>query len=402
MGKSFLNYAFIFMLSVGFYQLGFSQNQREITLEKAQNSLDQTNWLEAKAILDPWIQSYPKDTTALFLRGQASQKLNEWEAALSDLNTLLTISPKNREGLFERGRIRYQLNQFEPAMDDFYAFIQAPIGETNRVMYQISPNGGVTGVTTLQSTNEDLGYYHLGLCAIALEDYELAIDYLSAALEIRDDDPDFYTQLGIAFGRLGENIQAIQAFETALLLDPNHLRAKEGLANVQTGGDQVLIAQLEQTIADSAANSQTYKQRGFYRMSHQENESAISDFDQAIALDSMDVENYYYRGLIYSRLKEWEKSEDDYSRALELSPQDPEIYLARGQTRYRNAKLSEAFADFTQVVSLDPEHASGYYHQGITLQRMGKIKEACLVLQRSIDLGMEAAQTVFDKICSGN
>jgi ABC-type Mn2+/Zn2+ transport system ATPase subunit len=59
-------------------------------------------------------------------------------------------------------------------------------------------------------------------------------------------------------------------------------------------------------------------------------------------------------------------------------------------------------ADFTLTVTHDLEHASGYYHRGITFQRMGKISQACADLLKSKNLGMEAAETAWKKVCGSN
>jgi tetratricopeptide (TPR) repeat protein len=85
--------------------------------------------------------------------------------------------------------------------------------------------------------------------------------------------------------------------------------------------------------------------------------------------------------------------------AVGIEPENPEYFLARGQARYVSQNLEAALADFTVTVSLDPEHASGYYHRGITHQRMGKLRDACADLLKAKELGMEAAETAWKKVC---
>ena len=376
----------------------FAQNQNEFIA--GQLAFEQQKWAEAQAYFDQWIQTHPTDQEALWLRGQAFQNQGNLDRARSDYNALLVLNSQAAEALFERGRVRYQLKQYQEAIADFENFIKAPPGETTRILFKISPgDNAVSGVTTAQTGSEEQAYYHLGLCSIALEEYDFALLYLDEAIGLNPRVADFYAEKGRALARLGDNVPAIEAYEIALQLDPDHLPAKQGISLVKTGGDEVLQEQLDQVIADSAANSQTYKQRGFYRMNHDDDSGAVEDFTAAITMDAGDSESYFYRGKIYYRQKNWKLAEADFSQAITLEPENPDYYLARGQSRYVSQELEAAVADFTVLISLDPEFASGYYHRGIALQRMGKIQEACPDLLKAINLGMEEAKVVWEKVC---
>ncbi|HSF55956.1 MAG TPA: tetratricopeptide repeat protein [Algoriphagus sp.] len=394
-----MKFLWLILIILAFGTTSFSQQKSPNAFLTGQEAFEKQKWTEAQTNLDNWLQKHPADQEAYWLRGQAFQNLGNLDRALSDFSSLISLNPEFSEAYFERGRVRFQLEQYDLAMEDFESFLKSPPGETNRILYKISPgDNAVSGITTIQ-TNQAQAYYHLGLCSIALEEYDFALLYLDEAIHLNPDEPDFYAEKGRALARLGDNVPAMETYETALDLNPDHLPAKQGLALVKTGGDEVLLEQLDQVIADSSANSQTYKQRGFYRMNHNEYEGAIEDFSLAISLDPEDSESFFYRGKVNSRLKNWVKAEEDYSAAIALEPENPEYYLARGQSRYVNGQFEEALADFTLTISQDPEHASGYYHRGITFQRMGRIGEACPELLKATELGMETAKSVWEKVC---
>jgi tetratricopeptide (TPR) repeat protein len=380
--------------------LGF---QSASSFSLGMDAFENEKWREAQRNFDQWIQTHPSDEDAYWYRGQSFQQLGNLDRALSDFNSLLTLNPNRSEVIFERGRVRYLLKQYEEARGDFETYLKTPPGETTRILYKISPGQtGISAVTTDQTDRRDQAYFHLGLCSIAQEEYDFAIQYLEEAISINPKEPDFYAEKGRALARIGDNVPAIESYEQALVLNPNHLPAIQGLAQVKTGGDEVLLSQLDDLIADSAASAQTYKQRGFYRMNHADEEGAVADFSQAIVMDSLDSESFFYRGKIHSRQKKWPQAELDYSAALLLEPENAEYYLARGQARYQSGKPEAALADFTLTVTTDPEHESGYYHRGITYQRLGKIALACTDLSKAVSLGMEAANPVLEKVCKSN
>lgn len=394
---------FLFLILISLPVFSFQRASSSTALERGIIAFETQKWGEAQLYFDQWIQTHPADQEALWLRGQAFQNQKNWDRALSDFNSLLTLNPLYAEALFERGRVRYLLKQYDEAIVDFENFLRTPPGETTRILYKISPgDNAVSSITTAQSSSQEDAYYHLGLCSIALEEYDFALLYLDEAILLNPNIADFHAEKGRALARLGDNVPAIESYENTLLLDPDHLPAKQGLALVKTGGDEVLQEQLDQVIADSTGNSQTYKQRGFYRMNHNDYTGAIEDFSIAISMEPQDSESYFYRGKIYYRQKIWEKAESDFSDAVLIEPENPDYYLARGQSRYVSQNLEAALADFTVTISLDPEFASGFYHRGIAYQRMGKIAEACPDLLKAMDLGMEEAKIAWEKVCGSN
>lgn len=393
--------AFFFLIQLSASAFCFQRVATQNFFDLGNAAFENKKWKEAQDYLDQWLQTHPADQEAYWIRAQAFQNQGNLDRALSDFSSLLTLNPIHAEAHFERGRVRYQLKQYEEAMVDFENFLKTPPGETTRILFKISPgDNAVSGITTVQTSSQEDAYYHLGLCSIALEEYDFALLYLDEAILLNPKQADFHAEKGRALARLGDNVPAIESYETALQLDPDHLPAKQGLALVKTGGDTVLLEQLDQVISDSAGNSQTYKQRGFYRMNHDDYPGAIEDFTIAITMDPDDSESFFYRGMIRSRQKSWAKAEEDYSEAVDLEPENPEYFLARGQARYVSQRLEAALADFTVTVSLDPEHASGYYHRGITHQRMGKLKDACADLLKAKELGMEAAEIAWQKVCN--
>ncbi|TNF43672.1 MAG: tetratricopeptide repeat protein [Cytophagales bacterium] len=393
------SFCFILILVFAFFSFS-AKAQQPSSLDLGLYAFENEEWTNAAKAFSDWLRAHPNDSQAFWFKAQAEEYGGNLEAALTDYSSLLTLEPENAEAYFARGRVRYQLKQYNEALDDFEDFLLNPAGETNRILFKIAPGDqGVSEVTTAQSFTPDLAYFHMGLCAIELKNYELALSYLDLAIEENPRKADYFAEQGRAFSRLGENMAAIDAYQKALDLDPDHKIARQGLAATQNGGDAILIEELNELIANGSANYQTYKQRGFFRMNHQDMEGALSDFSESIKMNVEDPESYFYRAWTYKNLKRFDKAEEDYSAAITLEPQNPGYFLARGQARYQNGKAEEALADFTLASSLDPEDPNLHYHKGIALHRLGKTKEACQEWKIAADGDLAPALDAIKKAC---
>lgn len=377
-----------------------AQESRMNDLEKGMSTFNQEKWGDALEYFNLWIEDHTGDAKAYVLRGQTQEQLGDNLKANTDFSIAINLEPAYAEAFFARGRSRYLLEQYENAMQDFLNYLELPKGETNQIIFRKSPgNSGFSEIFTAQTENPAQAYYHLGLCSMGLEEFESAVLYFDMAIESQPSDPDYFSEKGRALGRIGENDLAILAFEWALALDENNLSAKQGLNQVKNGGSEELLEDLNRTIEENYANSQTFKQRGFYKLNHEDPEGALTDFNSALDLDDSDPETYYYRGRAHSTLENFEDAEQDFTKSISIDPQNLDYFLSRGQARYRSKKLKEALADFTIVVSLDPESATGYFHKGITYHRLGNINQACKELVKADELGMIQAMEVMEKIC---
>ncbi|OYX23788.1 MAG: hypothetical protein B7Z16_01760 [Algoriphagus sp. 32-45-6] len=364
------------LLTLLFSHSLLAQKESPGSLQEIALLIEKSDWPSAVQSLNGYLENHPGDTTALLMRAQSYTEIGDFDRALTDFKAILDQNPDHQPALLSRGDLFFRTGRYELAIGDWTDYL-----------------------SLVSEEKKHLAFGRIGGAYLELKMYDEAAGFYDEAIALQDDVPDYFTQKGIALSRVGENTQAIEAFERALSLDPDNSQALTGLATVLNGSDEELLRQIEETIADSSANSQTFKQRGFFRMNNQDEAGALEDFTKAIEADSEDPENYYYRGVIFSRMKKWQEAEADFSRALNIDPQNPELILARGQARYRAAELTGALEDFTTLITLDGNHASGFFHRGITLQRLGKISEACIELNKAADLGMIQAEEVINKVC---
>ena len=369
--------------------------------DKALEAMEEEDNGKAFILFNSWLMDHPGDTEAYWYRAVLLEEFEQYETALADYNILLEMNPDRAEALMARGRVRYRLGQYEKAKEDFNAFLLAPPGETTQIIYRKSATGGgISQILTAQTENPSQAFYHLGLCSIALEENEEAISYLDSAIYYDRGEADFYVEKGKAQAQMGDKELALESYERALEINPDHFLAIQRIAFLSEDADEEALEELTRAIMESApGNPEPFKQRGYFRLMNSDPEGAIEDFTEVLLLDPEDLETWYYRGKANASLKNWDNAETDYSNSMEIGGPNAEVFLARGQARYISKKLDAALADFTMAIFHDQENPSGYYHRGITLQRTGNIAEACPDLLKAKEMGMEEAVTVWEAVC---
>lgn len=369
--------------------------------EKALQSIENGDIEQGYAQISTWIQSHPFDHEAYRYRAQLYETTKQFREAEADYNSLIELAPTNREGLLGRGRVLYRLKKYQSAKLDFEACLTAPPGETTQIIYRQSATGGGTSeIFTAQTDNPAFIFYHLGLCSIALGQFDEAIVLLDSAIHHNPALADFWAEKGKAKAALGDKEKALQDYEVALELNPDYFLVRQRIAFLRNDDEMTQLEELNLAVMDYPDDPETYLQRGYFLFNLRYYQESIHDFDQVLAIDPEDSQALIYRGKAYSSLNNLDAAENDFSEVIRLDESDVEAYIARGQIRYRAVNLEAALADFRMALQYDPEDPSGYYHRGITLHRMGKIAQACPDFLRAKELGMKEAEGVWQKVCS--
>ena len=378
------------------------QGERDVR-QQGVSAYEQGEYEKAIAYFDYWLARHPNDGKIYWYRGNSHLALKQFPEADIDFTAFLKFDPNLREAYFERGRVRYRLKHFELAKLDFEAFIQAPDRETSQIYYRQAATGqGVLGVFTMQNGNASLAYYHLALCHIQLEEYHQALALLDSALVHSPGDADIYSEKGKALAALGEKDQASLAYQKALEIDPEHFLTRQRLAFLNKDDHQEVLEELTLAIASAPQNPETFRQRGYFRLMHQDPKGALEDFDQAIRLDAEDPMLWFYRGKSNYAMENFSQAEKDFSKAIVFDDKEPEFLLARGQARYKLNEYRNALADFTLLTIYDPYHPRSYYHKGITLHRISGRGAGCADLLRAKEMGMAEAAQAWSLACGSD
>lgn len=159
-------------------------------------------------------------------------------------------------------------------------------------------------------------------CTVAVESRQLQGEALASALYAR----------GVAFGRRGEMVAAINDFSAALNLTPD--------------ATDVLYA------------------RGSAHAVERRHDLAVADFSAILKIEPDDTDSLYRRAWSYTMLGRDKEAIADLSSVIAAATDDVDALMDRGGLYLRSGDFKAAIADFDAILKLDPKAAAAHYNRG--------------------------------------
>jgi tetratricopeptide (TPR) repeat protein len=163
-------------------------------------------------------------------------------------------------------------------------------------------------------------------------------------IEINQEKSFSYTQLGYSLLEQGNIEDAINAFNTAIYLNPNNAAAHYNLGCT-------------------------------FRKKRQLKEAADS-FRQALTLEPDYAKYLLNLGLVLYNDKKLEEAIEVYQIAIAINPNDAEACCNLGLALSDQGKLDEAIQQYRMAIAINPNFAEAYYNLGVALSKQGKLDEA--------------------------
>lgn len=185
---------------------------------------------------------------------------------------------------------------------------------------------------------------------------------------------------------------AIEAYEQAIVLDPNLKDAKLGLSEVLTQkGDQALedednVAAMgfyQKAIQNDDMNSSAYAGRGQAYDAVDDDVNARKDYEKALSIDPNMVQVkaplgiiLYQVGVEKNDLELVKEAGNLVSSAVADAPDSAESQFFLGLIRFKQERFDEAESALKKSISIDSTNDDAFYYLGAVLSENGKIENA--------------------------
>ncbi len=238
-----------------------------------------------------------------------------------------------------------------------------------------------------EDENQVDGWYYLALIAFKQDHYEDAITYATRALSIKEDDERIHALLGQAYGLKAQQTGAVKgamlmpkirkAFERALELNPESLRAAEGLfmfhlfAPSVSGGNARKTPELLEKIKQ-LDEARGYMAEALSHIKKQDYEQAATLMEKAADTGARNSEIQMRVGRFFMERNQLQGAENCFKRYIELKPKDAAGYNSMGELKSKMNELQEALNHFNQAVEYNPDSAPAYYNRAEVYMSLGE------------------------------
>lgn len=203
-----------------------------------------------------------------------------------------------------------------------------------------------------------------GLVAYMKRDYETAIKQMSLAVQIDENNCQYFSNLGEANRRVGKLEEALKAFDRAIVLKPDFLKGHLGAGN---------------TLRDMGK--------------HQE---AISKFRLALAINPNFAEAYHYMGVAFLEKENLEDAIPVLRKAVALRPAYGEAQLTLANALEQDGKSEEALAIYRTILDRNPNNVSVLNNVGNILKNLGRMDEAIEAYNKALEIDPEHAPAYYN------
>ena len=167
---------------------------------------------------------------AAYYLGESYLQLGRPQEAIEPLTQAVNWSMTDADSMYKLGMAYLAVQDYPKAIEMFEsatAFVPNYL-EAYQAMAQAYDAEG----------KPEYGDFARGMAAYANKDYQTAVDLLLKAAQALPDFPMVYAGLGLAYEGLGDLQAAMEAYHSALRIDPNNFAANTGIERVdaQLGG----------------------------------------------------------------------------------------------------------------------------------------------------------------------
>jgi tetratricopeptide (TPR) repeat protein len=242
----------------------------------------------------------------------------------------------------------------------------------------------------------------------------------------------FYNNLGIAYKRKGNVLQAQKLFEQGIVIEPSHPFFYFNLFNIyktqnrMDSAESLLLKAISLGIKDircTLSLIELYKEKKWFKQAlavaiecvkffREEYEAhlilgncfsnvklytnAVDSYLTAIAINPDITSAYNNIGVAYKELGDYDKAKVAYEKVLQINPNDPAVHNNLGNLLRNLDDFSGAVRHLEQSIKLNPSYVDAYSNLGAVYKEKQEYGEAEKFYRKALSLNPNHTNANFD------
>lgn len=225
------------------------------------------------------------------------------------------------------------------------------------------------------------------------EDYETAIDCYAKLLELGEDNPNIYYEMGHLYLKKEDFINSINAFKLALERDEENPFYHNALAYALIRAEQYEEAcehykfAIEKNPDAEWTSIVCQAAASVYHKVFDDIDTAMDYLKMAINLDETNDEVFLELGDIYSECDDIDSAIKAYCESIKINPQNPAAYNKCAMALWQKDYIEEAIIAYHKAIGIKPDYYTAYNNLGVIyLDGIRNLKEAKKLFETALSI----------------
>ncbi len=237
-------------------------------------------------------------------------------------------------------------------------------------------------------------YYFLGVIALQVGKFDIAIQFIKKAIQIIPNIPVCYSNLGIALKGLGRVDEAIANYNKAISINPDFTDAHNNLGIVlkSLGRLNETIASYKNAISINPNFSEAHCNLGNALRELGQLDEAVASYGKAISINPDFAQAHNNLSDALRCLGRLDEAISSCQKAISINPDFAEAHCNLGNAFNELGRLEEAVASYKKAISINPDYADAHSNLSGNLRDLGRLDEAISSCQKAISINPDFAE----------
>jgi tetratricopeptide (TPR) repeat protein len=298
-----------------------------------------------------------------FLTGTAKFRCRACKMAIADFTKALALKEDYSEAYYGRGLAYHCISKYSLALQDMEMAIRLQPGQ---VLYR----EGKARIIQATGNHQE-----------SIKEFQNAIQ-----MDMRC----WQAWYGIAqsHAKLDSNALSREAYERAILLNPNFAMSYVGLAEVklEDGDHQEAMENLEKASNLAPDYAQVYELSSLSQLKQGNYQKAIEFATKVVAMNPSNLKARYYRAEAYMATEEYYNADSDYALVVKKDKQNALLWYKRGFCNEKFGDLVAAKRYYGKSLKRDILISEAYSNRAGIWEKFGKPKKALPDLNQALIL----------------
>jgi tetratricopeptide (TPR) repeat protein len=203
-----------------------------------------------------------------------------------------------------------------------------------------------------------------------------------------------HNNLGAAYEARGRLEQAIQEYERAIKIEPDHFITyyNLGLAYFKQGKVNLAVTNFQKSLKINPIFPLTHYRLGIAYTSLNELQLAEQELKEAIRLDPTSIPAHSALGWVYASLGNFEQAELEFRKVMEAQPDSILAHTGLATVYNDQHQFEKAISEYQEVLRLDSKNVEAYYNLGLMFYELEKMDLAISAYQKGISIAPQDAR----------